>query len=298
VIPFIIVKKKIDIVHSLHYSFPVITLGAKKFVTIHDMTFFKFPEYHEILKRYFFRIFIHLAAKMADRIITPSESTAKDFALFTNAQKDKISVIHLGSVNWPTSSFPRKKTEIVKKKYEIKGEYLLYVGMIEPRKNVPNLILAYEKLSKVNKNYHLVIVGQKGWGYGELFKLIDDFKLQDRIIFTGFVEGEDKFSLIKGAKAFVYPSMYEGFGLPVLEALSLGVPTVTSNASSLPEVAGEAALLVDPTNVDELYVAIKKLLDDKKIYQELKQKAVLQAAKFSWTRTAEKTIKVYHSIAS
>ena len=295
VIPYIIIRKRIDVVHSLHYSFPLLTFGAKKIVTIHDMTFFKFPKYHQIIKRYYFSFFIHLVARMADKVISLSESTLRDFILLTGATKDKVSVIHLG-VDWATSSFPRERVEFVKKKYGIDGKYLLFVGMIEPRKNVGNLILAYDKLLKVNKDYHLVIVGMKGWGYRKVFNLIDDLRLHDKIIFTGFVEEEDKPFIIRGAKIFVYPSIYEGFGIPVLEALSLGIPTVTSNVSSLPEITGGAALLVDPANVDELYSGIKRLLDDETIYQELKKKAVLQARKFSWMKTAQKTIELYRCV--
>ncbi len=295
-IPYIIIKKKIDIVHSLHYSFPLITFRAKKVVTIHDMTFFKFPKYHQIIKRYYFSFFIHLVARMADKVISLSESTLRDFISLTSARKDKVSVVHLG-VDWATSSFPRERAELVKKKYGIDGKYLLFVGMIEPRKNVGNLILAYDKLLKVNKDYHLVIVGKKGWGYRKVFNLIDDLRLHDRITFTGFVEEEDKPFIIRDAKIFVYPSMYEGFGIPVLEALSLGIPTITSNVSSLPEITGGAALLVDPANVDELYLGIKRLLEDETLYQELKKKAVLQARKFSWMKTAQKTIELYRCVA-
>lgn len=295
VIPYIIIKKKIDIVHSLHYSFPLLTFGAKKIVTIHDMTFFKFPKYHEIIKRYYFGFFIHLVARMADKVISLSESTLRDFISLTGARKDKVSVVHLG-VDWTTSSFPRERAELVKKRYGIDGKYLLFVGMIEPRKNVGNLILAYDKLLKVNKDYQLVIVGMKGWGYRKVFNLIDDLRLHDKIMFTGFVEEDDKPFIIRDAKIFIYPSIYEGFGIPVLEALSLGIPTVTSNVSSLPEITGGAALLVDPANVDELYSGIKRLLDDETLYQELKKKAVLQARKFSWMKTAQKTIELYRCV--
>ena len=295
VIPCIIIKKKIDIVHSLHYSFPLLTFGAKRIVTIHDMTFFKFPKYHEIIKRYYFSFFIHLVARLAHKVISLSESTLKDFILLTGARRDKVSVVHLG-VDWTTSSLSNERAKFVKKKYRINGEYLLFIGMIEPRKNVANLILAFNKFLKVNNSYHLVIVGNKGWGYRQVFNLIDELRLHDKIIFTGFVDEDEKPYIIRGAKIFIYPSIYEGFGIPVLEALSLGVPTITSNVSSMPEVAGGAALLVDPANVDELYLGIKRLLDDETLYQGLKKRAILQARKFSWRKTAQKTIGLYQCV--
>jgi len=295
-IPYITVRKRIDVVHSLHYSFPLLTFGAKKIVTIHDMTFFKFPKYHRVVKRYYFKFFTRLVARLADKIVSPSESTLKDFILWTGAKKEKVSVVHLGGWDWPMPSFPRERTELIKNKYGINGEYLLFIGMIEPRKNVANLILAFNKFLKVNNSYHLVIVGNKGWGYRQVFNLIDELKLHDKIIFTGFVEEDEKPYIIRGAKIFVYPSIYEGFGIPVLEALSLGVPTITSNVSSMPEVAGGAALLVDPTNVDELLSGIRRLLDDETLYQGLKKKAILQARKFSWRKTAQKTIELYRCV--
>lgn len=295
-IPYLTVRKRIDVVHSLHYSFPLLTFGAKKIVTIHDMTFFKFPKYHRVIKRYYFKFFTRLVARLADKIISPSESTLKDFILWTGARTEKVSVVHLGGWDWPMPSFPRERIELIKKKYGINGEYLLFIGMIEPRKNVANLILAFDKFLKVNNRYHLVIVGKKGWGYRQVFDLIDELRLYDKIIFTGFVEEDEKPDIIRGAKIFVYPSIYEGFGIPVLEALSLGVPTITSNVSSMPEVAGGAALLVDPTNVDELCLGMKRLLDDETLYQGLKKKAILQARKFSWRKTAQKTIELYQCV--
>ena len=136
IIPYIAVKNKIDIIHSLHYSFPLFAPGVKRVVTIHDMTFFKFPQYHELIKRYYFRFFTCLAAKFADRVITISESTKKDFLAITGAKKDKTDLIYLGKENWSHCTFTTEKTEFVKNKYGIKGQYLFFIGTIEPRKNL------------------------------------------------------------------------------------------------------------------------------------------------------------------
>ena len=295
-IPYIAVKNKIDIIHSMHYSLPLFTPGVKRVVTIHDMTFFKFPQYHELIKKYYFRFFTCLAAKLADKVITISESTKKDFLTITSAKKNKVALIYLGKENWSHCTFTTEKTEFVKDKYGIKGQYLLFVGTIEPRKNLVKLINAYKKVLKVEKKYQLVIGGKKGWGYKEIYRKIDDLRLDDEIIFTGFIEEADKPYIIKGAKVFLYPSLYEGFGIPVLEALTLGVPTITSNVSSMPEIAGDAAFLVNPTDEKAIYFAIKQLLGNRKLYQNYKEKSIAQASKFSWTKTASKTIELYHSI--
>jgi glycosyltransferase involved in cell wall biosynthesis len=297
-IPYFVIKYRIDIVHSLHYSFPFLNFGSKRVVTIHDMTFFKYPEYHKFIKRFYFKFFIYLIPRLADKIISISESSLEDFLLLTGAQREKVSVIHLGSPGWSPFSFHNDGVELIKRKYGIDNEYVLFVGTLEPRKNIVNLILAFNKLLEINDNYKLVIAGGKGWDYRQVFDQVDRLNLHDSVIFTGFVDEQEKPYVIKGARIFVYPSLYEGFGLPVLEALSLGVPTITSRMSSLPEVAGDGALLADPTNVDELFGCMKRLLDDKTLYEELKVKGLLQAKRFRWTETAEKTINVYRSVGA
>ncbi len=296
VIPFILIFRKIDLIHSIHYSFPLVTFGRKRVVTIHDLTFFKFPELHTFLKRYYFKACIHLAAKMTDQIICSSKSTEMDLISLTGAQKDKIKVINLAKPDRDSSLFTDRNTGAVKNKFKIQEEYLLFVGMIEPRKNLDKLVLAFDKLRKESGGYQLVIAGPRGWLYDSLFHLIDSLECKNNILFTGYIDDDEKAILMKNARIFVYPSLYEGFGLPVLEAMSLGIPTVTSNISSMPEIAGDAAVLINPESVDELYEGIKKLLDDDRLYNELKTKSMLRARQFSWEKTARETISVYEDM--
>jgi len=244
-IPFILISKKVDVIHSIHYSFPLVTFGRKRVVTIHDLTFFKFPDLHTCIKRYYFKVLIYLAARMADRIICASKSTQTDLIGLTGIQKDKIRVINLAKTNWDNSLFTDKNLNTVKNKFNIKDEYLLFVGMIEPRKNLDKLVMAFDKLRKEYGKYQLVIAGPKGWHYDSLFRLIATLEFKDKILFTGYINDDEKAILMKNAKIFVYPSLYEGFGLPVVEAMALGVPTITSNISSMPEIAGDAAVLID-----------------------------------------------------
>lgn len=293
-IPYLAVKYHIDVVHSLHYSFPVF-VPSKKIVSILDMTFYKFPGVHLSSKVYYFKFFIWLSSFMADALICISEATKKDYISYFKYKRDKIYTVYLGVSDLYKKSPAIDKINTVKNMYNIKGEYLLFIGTIEPRKNIKNLILAYKLLLHSGFDYKLVIVGKKGWDYQDIFNLIEKQNRDNKIILTGFIQEDEKKSLIDGAKLFIYPSIYEGFGIPVLEALACGIPTITSNVSSLPEVAGDAAILINPESVDELFEAIRRLLTDRNIYNDLKSKSIIQAAKFDWGLTAMQTINIYES---
>jgi len=294
-IPYLALKYKIDIVHSLHYSFPVF-LHAKKVVTLPDMTVFKMPKRHLISKVLWFRSFIYMAAFLADKVICISRSTQKDFLEKFNFAEKRTQVIYLGKSSLFRPDLTAEEMRQVREKYRINSNYLLYLGTIEPRKNIKNIILAFNKFLEEGNDYQLVIAGKKGWGFEEIFSLVEELHLNSKVVFTGFIDEKDKPYLICGAKIFIYPSIYEGFGIPVLEALACGVPTITSNISSLPEVAGDAALFVEPSSVDDIYSKINKLLNDRALYTQLKQRAVEQASKFSWEKTAQDTIRVYNSL--
>jgi len=295
-IPYLTRKHHIDVLHSLHYSFPLLPLRAKKIVTIHDMSFIKFPELHKKLKTIYFNFFIKILPKMADRIITISRSTLNDFILLAGASKDNISVVHLGRPEWHDTIFRPDAVESTLRRLGINHEYLLYVGMIEPRKNIANIIHAFHRLNQSRADLQLVIAGPKGWHYKPVFKLIDRLGLRERICLPDYITIDEKAILMKHAKIFLYPSLYEGFGLPVLEAMSLGVPTITSNVSSMPEIAEDTAILIHPESVDELYEGIIKLINNKQLYNTLKETSVLQSSKFTWEKTATQTIEVYESV--
>jgi glycosyltransferase involved in cell wall biosynthesis len=296
-IPFIIIKHKIDVVHSLHYSFPLLACGAKRVVTVHDMTFYLFPEMHVPLKRLYFRQFIRLSSRMASKIITISRCTADDYLRRFKIDGAKLVPILLGKDERFNGFLDPGKVYEIKERYGICGDYLLFIGTIEPRKNITTLIRAFRRILDDGYSLSLVIGGKRGWYFKEVFELVRELHLENNIIFTGFIDECDKPYVIAGATLFVYPSLYEGFGIPVLEALSCGVPTITSNVSSMPEVAGDAAILIDPSSIEELYHSIRKLLDDRGFYEELKRRSLLQSEKFSWEKTAELTIEVYNSLS-
>jgi glycosyltransferase involved in cell wall biosynthesis len=292
-IPWLARKHKIDILHSLHYSFPLLRTRARRIVTIHDLTSFVMPEVHTRVKLVYFHFFIRAANRLADALIFVSKATESDWVrYFPNTSRTRF-VVPLGKAPIYSPDLPVDKIDQVLERYKLARPYILYIGTIEPRKNLTRLVTAFALLAQSFPMHILVIAGMKGWMYEELFEAVMKLRLDSRVSFTGFVAEEDKPYLIAGAEAFVYPSLYEGFGIPVLEAIACGTPTLTSNRSSLPEVAGDAALLIDPENVEDIAFHLEQLLNDSELRDSLREKSIVQAALFNWARTAEETIRVY-----
>jgi len=294
-LPYLVYKYNINAIHSLHYSFPVMT-KARKIVTVCDMIFYKYPALHIKSKVLYFRFFIWLTTFFADKVICISKSTQQDYLARFKVSPELTTVIELGKDQSYHPDIDRGEVKRVLNKYSIDSDFILFIGTIEPRKNISNLILAYARFVAEGYCNRLVIVGKKGWHYDALFSLINELGLSDNIIFTGFIEETEKPYFLAGASVFVYPSVYEGFGIPVLEALACGTPTITSNISSMPEVAGDAALLVTPESPEEIYDAIKKILLDPILRTELKARSLRQASNFTWDKTASKTIDVYKRV--
>ncbi len=289
-IPYLCLKYKVKIIHSLHYSFPLLCFWVKRVVTIHDLTFFIYPEMHTFIKRYFFRVFIILACRVTDAIICVSNSTKKDLFKYVSVVKAKVYVVPLAASILKVNNLD---ISFVKEKFSIRKDYILFIGTLEPRKNVCNLLKSFGTTNHLLQNYQLVLVGKKGWYYQSIFDIIHQLGLDKSVIITGFVTEKEKYCLLSAASVFVYPSIYEGFGLPVLEAMSYGIPTVTSNVSSLPEVAGDAALLVNPNEIEELSHAIDHILTNSSLQTEMRLRSIKQANKYSWEKTAKLTMEVY-----
>jgi glycosyltransferase involved in cell wall biosynthesis len=297
-IPALVLKHKINIIHSLHYSFPLIRFKAKRIVNVYDLTFFLFPELHQIFKRYYFRLFIKAAVFFNNRILCISKSGFNDLHAVTGIKHGKCSVVYLGKPDMYRPNPGQDQIKKVKNKYNINGEYLLFIGTIEPRKNIESLIKAFSKIEKKIK-INLVIAGKKGWYYSNVFELVNNLKLSKKVIFTGYVKEEEKPLLINGCKIFIYPSLYEGFGLPVLEAMACGVPVITSNISSMPEIAGDAALLLNnPKDINEIVSGIEYLSGNKKELKKLRLSSIKQSAKFTCQRTAKETLSIYKAVGS
>jgi len=277
----------IDVFHSSDWTQP--PTRAAKVTTIHDFGFIKYPDVAHPKIAAVMRRRLDLVKKESDLIIAVSEATKKDIVDLLGISAKKIRVIH-EAVPEEFKSAPRKEVERIKKRYKIKGNYLLSVSTLEPRKNLKRIIEAFSQLSTLNSQFNLVIVGKFGWG--ELPSSV--IRHSSSIIFTGYVPNKELPALYSGASCFTYPSLYEGFGLPILEAFACQCPVVTSNISSMPEVAGQAAVLVDPLDVKDIARGIKEVLENRKKLIKAGSDRVKQ---FSWEKAAKETLKVYQEAA-
>jgi len=286
-------KNKIDILHCPAHVISLFFPG-KIVLTIHDLSFKLFPKTFKISNRIYLNFIVPLSVKYADKIITVSKNTKEDLIREYNVNEDKIRVIYNGVDNKYTIINNRNKVENIKIKYELPEKFVLYLGTLEPRKNLKNLIKAYSKIKE--KKTKLVIAGGKGWLYEDIFSLVNDKKMEDKVIFTGYVDEKDIVALYNAATLFVYPSLYEGFGLPPLEAMACGTPVITSNVSSLPEVVGDAAITVDPYNINGLAEEINKVLGNEVLQKAMIKKGIERAKEFTWEKTARETIRVYEEV--
>ncbi len=288
-------KLKADVLHQPCFSLPVFG-KMKKIVTVHDLIPIRFPKNLNWPSRMFFTKWMPYTYKFADRIITISESTKKDLIDILKLDSDKIKVIYeaAGDEYRVVEDFDRIK--VVKDKYKIEGPYILNVGTLEPRKNLEFLIKVFAGVVKDKDIGHkLVLVGKKGWGYEMMFDLIKKLDLEERVIWTDYVEDGDLPYLYSGADLFVFPSKYEGFGLPLLEAMSCGVPVISSNTSSMPEVVGEVGILISPDHENEWVENIIKVLGNSEKQREMKSQGLKRAGEFSWEKCARETLDVYNS---
>jgi glycosyltransferase involved in cell wall biosynthesis len=267
-------------------------------VTVHDLGYLHYPEAHRLFDRWYLRWTTRRHARQAACVIADSQATRADLIHHCQADPDRIVVVYpgrdqsLGRVDAPEA------ISDVKKRYGIGGDYLLYLGTLQPRKNLVRLVEAFARLQLPTAGLRLVLAGKKGWLYDDLFARVEALGLEDRVLFAGYVADEDKASLLSGALALVYPSLYEGFGLPVLEAMSCGTPVLTSNVSSLPEVAGHAALLVDPLDVGAIAEGMSCLIADGDLRYTLVEEGYEQIQKFSWAKAAREILQVLESVAS
>lgn len=293
-LPLNLRKLDIKVLHSTNYITPLFKLGVKTIVTIHDLTVIIFPGKHSVLKRLFYNIFIPFFIRKSDKIITVSSNSKNDIIKHFKGIGEKISVTYESYPEYFNNKIDENECFRILKKYNIKKDFILFVGMIEPRKNIIAILKALIDLDK-EINLDLVIVGKKGWHYKDIsaFMTNKSYGLNNDIIFTGYVPENEIKNIYQSAYIFVYPSIYEGFGLPPLQAMACGVPVITSNTSSLPEVVGEAAIKIDPNNLKELTNSIRQLATDSKLRNELVKKGLRQVKKFKLEEVAEKTLDIY-----
>ncbi|MBS3909163.1 MAG: glycosyltransferase family 4 protein [Actinobacteria bacterium] len=287
---------KADVFHSLNYMVPP-TLFAKQVVSIHDLTFVFYPETMPAGDAAYFNKFVPVAARRADRVITISESSKRDLVTLLGIDESKIVVTHMAADCNVKPIEDSSILDTVRNTYALPQEYILYVGTLEPRKNIPFLIDAFSALKQQHLIPHkLVIAGKKGWLYGEIFKKVTEIGLENEIVFTGFVEDVDLAALHSAASVFVFPSLYEGFGIPPLEAMACGTPVVVSNTSSSLEVVADAGILLEPHDVGAWVEAIYAVVTKPELAAGLKGKGIERSKLFSWDKTAQLTYDVYRKV--
>lgn len=287
--------KAIDIYHVPQNGIGMCeNIECKKIATIHDLIPYIMPE--TVGKGYLLKFLkdVPKVIELSDALITVSEWSKQDILKFFPIDKDKIFVTSLAAEDIYKPLDKEECRHFLSKQYNINKSFILYIGGFSPRKNVKSLITAFSKVYKnLDKDYNLVIVGATRDQGQYLAEFSSNLEFASKIIFTGFAPEEHLPILYN---AFVYPSLYEGFGLPPLEAMNCGTPVITSNLTSIPEVVGDAGILINPYNELELIEALKKLLNDEKLQKEYSEKGLRRAQNFSWSKTAEKTLEVYKKV--
>lgn len=295
-------RKKFDLVFSPTHYIPRFS-PVKRVATIFDLSFLHLPQTFTKKDLWQLSNWTKFSALNADHLITISDFSKKDIIEKYGVDKNKITVAYPGyDKNKFKNQSAKFKVEDVKEKYKTGDTYIIYIGTVQPRKNLDRLIEAFARVSKDTKNAKLVVVGKSGgegrggWMYQETLQLPRKLRIADRVEFCGFVPLDDLPPLLAGAKGFILPSLWEGFGIPAVEAMACGTPVIVSNVSSLPEVVGSAGLLIDPYSIDQIEQAIRLVFSDNKLREKYSKMGVKQAGKFSWEKMAKTILKVFERI--
>lgn len=293
-IPRILTKKKVDIVLEPRHFGPFnLPKAIKRITFIHDLTPLHHPEWHQFASRFLQQLFLPSILRRTDHVLTNSEYTKEDVIRYFPVTKNKITSTLLAT----ESFFKPKEDYNLLKKLGIDSPYLLHVGTVEPRKNLTILIEAFEQFKQQSEQkLQLVLVGKKGWKSENVFTAIENSPYRNDMKVLGYVERNALIALYSSAEAFVYPSLFEGFGLPLVEAMSCACPIISSNAACLPEIADKAGIYFSPTSSKELFQQIHSLLSSPSKKIELQQLSLQQAKKFNWEKTAKETLSVFQSV--
>lgn len=287
----------VDIFHATNFLVPYVKY-AKIILTIYDLSILKFCGFHPVKRRFVFsKSRLYYSARNCHRIITCSEATKKDVVDILEARPEKVKVIY-GAISPEFKELDSNELiQEAMKRYSLPEKYILFVGTLEPRKNIVRLIEAFKKIKdKLKGEFKLILIGGRGWYYKDIFATIKRLGLDDSVRYLDYIAREDLPPILNGAEAFVYPSLYEGFGLPPLEAMACGVPILVSDVSCFPEVFGDSALRVDPYSVDEIADGIYRILTDRNLREALRQKGLKKAREYSWERTARETLALYNEV--
>ena len=293
-IPFNRLVPDAELFHSTeHLLMPL--RGVPTVLTVHDLIYKLFPEYHKKLNYWYLNLAMPLYCRRADAIIAVSQASKRDIVKYYGVDPAKIYVVYEAAAPHFQPP-PPARIDHVRQTYDLPEQFLIHLSTIEPRKNLSRLLDALQALRRLFPDLKLVLAGGRGWLYDDFFTKIEADGLSDVVRPLGWVPDEDLPAVLAAADLAVQPSLYEGFGLPLLEHMASGQVVAASNASSHPEVGGEASAYFDPENVEEMTAVIRRLLTDKEEYQHRRQLGFQQAAQFSWQRTAQETIAVYETL--
>jgi glycosyltransferase involved in cell wall biosynthesis len=298
VLPIKARRHGVEMMYYPDHTGPLIKKTCPVVITIHDLAYLAEPQTFAMKNRMYKSFAVRRSARLADKIIVVSEATKKECLRWLDIPESKLCVIYNGIDACFRRIEDHDTLETTRKKFALPKKFILFVGTLEPRKNVSGLIQAYAALKKKQRLEHdLVIVGGKGWLYSEIFATVHNLALTNEVKFLGYVAQDDVVALYNLAEVFVYPSIYEGFGFPPLEAMACGCPVVTSNRSSLPEVVGDAAMLVDCRDPNALADGIYRVASDENCRSHLKEKGMERVKLFDWQKAARQILQVFDEVA-
>ena len=294
-----------DLFHATDFALPPTSRRTRTLLTVHDLSFERDPQSATPGLRRYLSDIVPRSVSRANHILADSSATKEDLIELYNTAHEKITVLYSGVDPRFTPEKQRGEDERIRRRYKLGPQpFILALGTLHPRKNYSRLISAFAQIADVSQRFdgkpithNLVIVGKKGWLFDSIIADAARLGIRTRIIFPGFADDEDLPALYRSAELFVFPSLYEGFGLPPLEAMACGTPVVTSNVSSLPEVVGDAGLTVDPTDIYDLAGAMSRALQDSQLQQQMIQRGLARAAEFTWLRAAAQLGQIYQQIS-
>ena len=299
-IPLALRRTRIDVFHGMdHVGIPFLGKTGKCVVTVHDVIPLVLPRTFTRRHRLVVRTALARVGRQADLIIVPSRAVQRDVVQYLRVPEDRVAVTPHGCEARFNPSRDAAAMGAATARYGLPARYLLAVGTLEPRKNLTTLVRAFARLrerSEIDRTVGLVLAGARGWLDDPIFRTVQSLGLEDAVCFPGFIDDDDLPTLYRGAELVAFPSLYEGFGLPLLEAMACGVPVVASNTSALPEVAGGAAMLVEPLDVDAMGRAIASVLRDETLRGRLREDGIARASEFSWQTAARRTLDAYASL--
>jgi glycosyltransferase involved in cell wall biosynthesis len=294
-LPWLVGRTRPDLCHFTNSLAPLYH-NRPYVLTIHDASLFLYSRFHPWARLLTIRLLLPLVARRAEAVITVSEHARQDLVRVLGLPPDRVHVVHEAAAARFRPVHDTAERDRVRQRYGLPERYLLYLGTLEPRKNLGRLLSAIQQLRRDGMAEELVLVGKRGWLMNGFERQIEASGLTSAVRITGFVPAEDLPAIISAATLFVFPSLYEGFGLPPLEAMACGTPVLASNRASLPEVCGDAAEMVDPANIGSIAEAISRLLADEARRSELRCRGFARARQFSWQRAAQETAAIYRQV--